>query len=662
MKTFWKIFVAMALLLAIIGCKGVSSSSGKKLVGDVTVKYGEEIVSVDNGLTINTGETVTLTASADGADFFSFQADTSGIVTINGLSITGAVTGTSAQTTTITCTATNESDNANTTTFIVTVRPKLESFDVMYGSNPVNYLAGVKRPLGAAANLIISFVPASAENSFIWEIPENSTLDVTDIEGGKSFTAATAVDVVVTVKPAQAGLSETEKTILTKTFNVIFSADVKDDPVKSLTIHYTDASGAVIANNDIVPLKRGRSTAIYAKPDVSDGTTVTWAFTDAKSIVSNTGSGQNAVFNAEDGNDGANVIVTVSAANFDNNTPITQTFTIDVPDRGSTLFEWYADENPDEEDLADGAIRNYPGFRDVWISTTATTTAAPTPGRVIAFNGEDFEGMKVGNTPENYGTTATQTSRLVIGITPNANEDGTILSGGITGAGNTDAGTFDLTTPVKLTLEFANYTFNSGGNVRIYVNNNSTGAASSNISNASQIKHYSAGTGFIENSELSGGNAGTYSCIIDFSDLSMYVPYPPDTNITNAFNNLNMDHIKNAFICVAPSNTANNWIILTGISVNKISKAGINVNRDAYFGDFPNVQFTVSGSQSKNITLSGSAYTGIEWYIDGQVVAGASAETFTVSKGSLSVGEHSLTALVTVDGKLYSKTVRFTAE
>ena len=118
--------------------------------------------------------------------------------------------------------------------------------------------------------------------------------------------------------------------------------------------------------------------------------------------------------------------------------------------------------------------------------------------------------------------------------------------------------------------------------------------------------------------------------------------------------------LAKSFISFWTANQAAAYLNITGIKLEYVTSTDIEVNRDAYFGDFPTAHFTLHGSETQEITLSGSPYTKIQWYFDGKEVSGETNATFTVSKGSLSIGEHSLAVVVTVNGQLYSKSVRFT--
>ena len=660
MKTFWKALAGLAILFVITGCpNGGGGGTTIVPINSITLTYLEAELSTTAGVTLNVDEvTAAIQAVCDPPNVkFVWIPEDPGFVTVSN----GVLTGIAAGSTQIRCQASNSRGGVIESKFPVTVRPKLTSFDVIYGSEAVSYTNDNEWRTGDDINLHITMNPTGAENKFEWT-SSPAGLSITDYtsgsQTGKTLKAASDGTFAITITPTQAGLSASEVTARTKVFTAVFS-QLASNPVTSLSIRFGDESGDEINYTDGVPLKRGRTIDLYADPDVTAGTTITWSFTS--SIVTKEESGRTATFSAADGDIGDTVSITVSAGNTDNGgSPIIKQFTINVPARGNTVFEWYADENPDEEDLADGAVRNYAGFRDVFISATAATTATPTNGRVLAFNGSDFYGMKVGNTPENYGTTSAQSTRLSIGIAPNATQTQTILNGGITGSGNTNVGTIDLSKPVKLTLEFSDYAFT--GNMRIYVNNNSTTYANSNLGYCSQIKHYANGTTFMEDDGFTtiSGKKGTYQCIIDFSNTSMYNASEP-IEAFETFTSAQRNELKKAFICVAPGNTAGNWINITGIKIEIVAQTDIIINPDAKFGDFPDEPFTLTGSEQKVITLNDSGYTGADWYING-VLKASDSMTYTADAGVLDAGSYSLTAVVTVDGQLYSKKVAFTVE
>jgi hypothetical protein len=662
MKKFLSVLVVLAAIFAITGCPnepkkkpGVTETP----VGTITVKHNGETLTTASEIVINAGQTVTVTVEAPGATNYSLRSENTGQATVN--SAARSVTGVAAGTATITVNATNDSGGAASTTFKVKVRPKLTGFTVLYFNIEVE--DSFEMAIGEDEPLHITVEPPDAENKFTWTTsPVIPMTDYTeDGKIGKSFKSTTAQNnVTLTIKPAQEGLSTQEVTGLTKPITLEFK-QLSSDPVTSVAVYYAGTTDSVGSS---FTLKRGRTVTLTAVPNNERGTEVDWDFTGT--VVEKTVDGFNVTFTATENDAGGSVAITAKGENRYNTTPATANFTVNVPARGGTIFEWIAEENPDEGDLAHATVRNYPGFRDVYVATVGGGAAQYTSYNGTLPDDTSFKGAIVGRY-DGIVTGFTSNPRFVIGTARDVAGTGPLSVATTTADSN--VGTLDLSNPVKLTLEFADYNL-PGGNFRIYVNNNSNSSGSSNLGDASQVKHFgSTGTPpvspFITFSNLSAVDArdGTFSCIIDFSNMGMYYPEVTPTSNTyigfNALTAAKREELKKAFICLAASNVVDNWINFTGIKVETISSAGIEINREADFAGFPTATFTVDAT-GHPITLTGTGYTGAEWYIDGQQVAGQTGKTFTVTKGSLKPGEHSLTVVVTVNGKLYSKSVKFT--
>jgi len=654
MKTFWKALVIIAAIFAITGCPNGDDNPGDELVpiGAITVKNGDTVLSAGNPLVINVGQTVSLTATAEGAENFSLS--NSNYYNRSGLTLTG-VSATPAEGISVTVSATNDSGVSASASFNLKILPKLTGFSVKWENTALDETTQIA-PFGLAPNtdypLSIATTPADAENKFEWVSSDSTQLTITDNPlqpGGKLIKALVDVDisapVTVTVTPAQAGLSagDVDPQVIYFIANSSYAL-----PVNSLDIQQ---DGTNIPT--IITVKRGRSITVVAVPDVANGTSVDWEFSG--SVVAKTGDGFTATFTATEDDAGGTVSITAKARNMFNTVAATETFTIQVPARGGLLFEWIADENPDEGNLAGDAIRNYPGFRDVWITSR---------GGITTFNPAEITGMIAGAHPLNITSstnTAVTNPRLVIGTALNAEGTGPLLTGN-TAATDTGVGTLDLSKPVRLTLEFADYNL-TGSYIRLFVNNNSNSSGNTNIivnsNNAAQIKSWNSGSPseFIAQSTMTDQKSGVYTCIINFANTDMYYRNPEA--ITNGPTPLTHPELKKAFICLMFQNSNPNWLNLTGIRIEQVTVADIGIGQEADFAGFPTETFNLPAAESsKVITLNGAGYTSADWYIDGDKVA--TGISYTVTKGSLAAGEHSLTAIVSVGGHLYSKTVKFT--
>jgi len=426
-------------------------------------------------------------------------------------------------------------------------------------------------------------------------------------------------------------------------------------------VYYPDGEGLAeeIPYNGIL-LKRGRAITLVAEPDVKGGgTTIEWEFyNDVVSMEAVETNGYAAKFIAADGNNGTDVGISVKVKNNYTADYINKVFTIHVPARGNTLFEWYADENPDERSLANDGVRNYPGFRDVYIQSR---------GAILPFNEmpdisstvyDNFRGMRLGTWNATEGTTARH-PRLMIGAAVNVDSEGVataVFTGADTNSTNTDVGTLDLSMPVKITIDFDDYAYTTQW-YRLYINNNSSTAGNSNLGSASQVQHYNTGANarlFEADCDIEpNSKKGTYSYLINHNASTYY----PGSNIHD-IDSSTWPYLHQAFVGFVVQNNEAAYINITGIKLEYIAQADININRDAEFAGFPTETFTVSAAEGKSITLNGAGYDTAQWYIDG--VHKADGLTYLVQKGNLANGEHSLTAIISMNGQLYSKTIKFT--
>jgi hypothetical protein len=669
MKKFLSAFVVLAAIFAITGCP--TEPEKKKTtkvtaVGAVTVTYNGGTVATTGttgtGPTINVGEqTAEFSPSADKADTFIFQSSNAGIVSVQGRRLTGVGAGNA----TITCSASNKSGGAASAQFTVTVRPKLTGFDVIRGAQSVDPTNSWRT--GDEISLHVQVTPATAENKFAWSSTP-AGLSITDNPaqaGGKIIKSTTDTTYSITVTPDQAGLSDAEKANLKKTFSATFSA-LALNPVTTLNINQgtTPVTAAI-------PLKRGRSVTLTAVPDVTAGTTVTWEIPGG-SIITKTENGFSATLTAADGDAGGEITVTVKARNDDNTADISRQITISVPARGSTLFEWYADENPDETGLGDNAVRNYPGFRDVYIQSRGATLPfnmkdGITNGGALAVgtNLPGFKGIRLGTWFDHNVATPTQRHpRLMIGAAVTGTGDTAVAaSNADTGTGNTNVGTLDLSKPVKITVDFDDYAYTAGSQwIRFYVNNNTSTTGNSNLGNASQFQHYNTGTTTIRYFEEDcviepDSKKGTYSYLLNYDAPTNYAG-SNTAQITEA----QRAHLTKAFLGIVVQNvaTANAFINITGIKLEYVAQAGIEINRDADFDGFPIAPFTLTATETKTITLTGN-YPDATWYINGESVGGP-GKSYTVDANDLDAGTYSLTVIIKANGQLYSKSVKFTVE
>ena len=655
MKTFWRVFAVAAVLLILAGCSGGGGSGGGdyKSVGTVTASYNGKTLTEADGLTININETLTISVSASGASKYSLLPNDRAIVnTTSGLNLIGVSSGT----TVVVVQASNASGGANSTKFSVTVPPVLTSFTLNYGASELQASGNLTFGTGKDITLKTHVTPAGAHNAFIFDdddsgVIQSYTEDTVTLKSDDTGTFN------LTVTPVNANYADKAQT-----FEIEFG-------VSSLTAVtaidvYQDSE---LITGDIA-LKRGRSvtlTASIPNPAEAWGAEIAWQPVTGVLSMEVSEDGMSATFTAADGDTGGDFTVTVKAENEENSSPATKSVAVKVPHRGDTIFEWYADENPEEGSLASDTVRNYPGFRDVYIQAR---------GSSIPFNtevsGKERRGMYVGR------HSGTVQPRLMIGAAVNVS-GGTasaVYVGDDVPATATNAGTINLLhRQVMLTMDFDEYSITSGNWMRLYVNNTASNAGpdNSNIGAASQVQHFNSGGNvrmFDYDCEFDpiDSKKGTFTFLIDYDRSAPPPPvnppaYPPTSYGGSNISQLTSEqsvHLENAFICLYPQNNEGVWFNITGLKLELITSAGITPNTDAKFGDFPDGHFELP----KTITLSGSDYQSIKWYIDGKEITGETSKTYTVDKGSLTEGDYSLSVIVKVNGQLYSKTAKFSVE
>jgi len=308
----------------------------------------------------------------------------------------------------------------------------------------------------------------------------------------------------------------------------------------------------------------------------------------------------------------------------------TVTFTVNVRETAIVIstLPWSWAKTPAWTSLANGNNNRFfsAGHEDVTVRVYGGTI------------GNDNGGIRLG------GTGTTGPARLVIGQYDN-------LPTAAKGVATVSPinGDFDLAEgPVKVTIEYENMVAATADRylLRVYVNNNGTGGDASFLGTASNIVSYwkSSSSNEPKLSDISG----TIEVIID-----------PSTFAADQ-----LPALEKAFICLhaqqSNSTTEDNGLTITSITIDRIQTAGIVINPETDFTGFPTDTFTLNtATPSHVITLTGSGYTTADWYINGAKQS-PSGMSFTVTKGTLVAGEHTLTAVVTVDGQLYSKSVKFT--
>jgi hypothetical protein len=188
-----------------------------------------------------------------------------------------------------------------------------------------------------------------------------------------------------------------------------------------------------------------------------------------------------------------------------------------------------------------------------------------------------------------------------------------------------------------------------------------------------KVKHPEAGV----NAFSIGSNAGT----VGEADKTIAVNVPFGTNLTNLTPSVTpasgwtsaTTGAKNFTNPVEYSFTKGDVTQIYTVTVTPNGQGGITINpppvTDITIEGFPTAPFTVSRSgsggylASRSITLTGSGYSSIEWWI-GEANKTSSATyngmAFVVQAASCTLGEHTLTVIVYKAGIPYSNEINFT--
>jgi hypothetical protein len=314
---------------------------------------------------------------------------------------------------------------------------------------------------------------------------------------------------------------------------------------------------------------------------------------------------------------GGRAVITVSASSTGNTTPVTLAFTvITVKHRENLPWEWDINTSQAWPELG---LTN--GNNNTYHSKAGDNVTVRAYGGTISLNG-DKTGIRLGASGN------TGPARLAIGQAGN-------VATASTDTASTINGDFDLSQgPVKLTVAYKDLAEVTGRYVfRVYVNNNNTGAAASFFGASSQIASYNGD---------------------DIPDSPIEVLIDP-----SIFTEAQKIALADAFIGLhaqQSNTTSDNGLTITNIKIEQVSSAGITINPEADFDGFPADEFHLSGSQT--ITLSGN-YESVEWYINGEKQS-QTGKSFTLSGAGLVIGEHTLSVVIKVQEKLYSKSVKFT--
>jgi len=662
MKRLWKALIGLAVILAltVVSCPGEGEVDKNEIpIDSLTVTYGGVTITSSTVLDINVDEEITLTANAESKQtplIIWRSLDVSiATVTQTGV-IKGVGTATATREVTIECTATNDSGGSRTLSFKVNVYPKLTGVNVFYGITNTDELDELLTA-NFDEKFSIQVTPAAARGDFDWTSDNTSIqilADGTNPSTQKIIKGTANATGNITVKPTHGGLTSAEITALTKTFEVKF--DDGTAPPNPVTVLDIKKDNVVINYTTGLTGRRGWTIDLTADLDVLHSTTqIDWTSSSNVIEIEEGLGGLTVVLTATEANAGGEATITVSAGNkFNSENKVEKTFKVTVPARGNVIFEWDAADYPNEENFAGLSIRRYPGFRDVAIGT-ATGSAAAT--HYLSYSAA---GMRLGN--QSGVTPANGNLAYMIGV--RTNEAGTepIITGATAG-GNTNVGTLDLSSAVKLTIDYKQN--NSTGNFRIYVNNNNTGAGDSNLGTLSQFAHFGSVAALQDVSKLNADSTYTYSCIIDYNDGNRTITVNSPGTYGGVEINLSeaqKTEVARSFIALRVANNAGN-IDISRIRLEKVAAAGINIGREADFTGFPAASFTLNDAKpTEVITLTGTGYVGADWYINGVKVSTSPSMSYTVNKATLTAGNHSLTAIVTVNGQLYSRKVMFTVE
>jgi len=462
---------------------------------------------------------------------------------------------------------------------------------------------------------------ASGATSFVWRsdpVAPATTATAGFVTGGSTDTSFTGTP--AEIKGLAIGTSQI--TVTASDGTVAATRKFKVTVVEVATDFTVQHGLETVEDGDTIEINPDEDTEFsIAFTPAGASTGISWSSDNAAvTVTPNSGSPV-----AIRGTAGETAIITVTAAALSK----TVTFTVEVRDTAIVIstLPWSWAKTPAWTSLTNGNNNRF-------FSTGRDDVTVRVYGGTI---GNDNGGIRLG------GTGTTGPARFVIGQDSN------------TATTNTDTvnsidGDFDLAEgPVKLTIEYENLVTATADRylLRVYVNNNGTGQDASFLGAASNIISYWKSTSSQNGPKLSA-TSGTIEVIID-----------PSTFAADQ-----LPALEKAFICLhaqqSNSTSEDNGLTITSITIERIQTAGIVINPEADFTGFPTDTFTLStATPSSVITLTGSGYTTADWYINGAKQS-PSGMSFTVAKGSLAAGEHTLTAVVTIDGQLYSKSVKFT--
>jgi hypothetical protein len=631
MKKLTQTLVVFVFILALVsiftGCSSDGGSESKNPVTGLEIKDGDGTV-ISEGATIllKTGTSTTLTAEVTGGGeaTVSWISDDTNIVSVNPATGTTVQVqaGNTAGTAEITVTAGN-ADGGVTQKINVTVSATVAVTGVSVKAGEVDVGDTLNLTMGTPLELTAMPAPAGLQGvSYAWTADPEGIVEFSDTD-----TAVTTISAVSGKEDETTAITitawnddNTEANKATKTFTVtVQPSGYIEPPVTGFTLKIGDTTIDDLDEYDLDVGDTGVNATVTLEPQ---GVNAVVNWTSSSPAVTLASTGTTNTITAVSG--AGQSVITVSASNTSTETPVTLTFTVfTVKHRGNLPWEWAIDTSQEwpETGLTNGNNNTY-------------HTKAGDNVTVRAYGGTiSLDGGKTGIRLGASGNTGP--ARLVIGQAGNA-----ATTNGDTAS--TIKGDFDLSQgTVKVTVAYKDLEEAAGRYVfRVYVNNNGTGAAASFFGNASQIASYYGKT------DATGDK-------IPDSPIEVLI----DPSI---FTEAQKAALADAFICfhAQQSNQADsdNGLTITSIKIEQVSSAGITINPEADFDGFPDAEFLLSGSQT--ITLSGN-YETVEWYINGEKQSQI-GKSFTLSDSDLIKGEHTLSVVVKVQGKLYSKSIKFT--
>jgi len=608
MKTLKALIFALTipvLLLAAAGCKEPGTDT-KYPPSNITVTYANDNPLPAGALALAIDAELELKVSANGATSYEWDIDDSAKVELvegaNGA--TAKFKGLAEGSTNIIAIARNKDGSISKPIPVTVSAIPSVSLSIKEDGGSAE-IAALDMEKDETITLVATVTPNDA--AVTWESNDEAIVTVDDGE----VTALKAGHTTITVTASKDGYTSATKTI---------AVEVTDPTLPYLTLTLKNGNDVVDEDNGI-ELMAGTnltlSTEVVSGVSPVTGVTFDWeSGSTSIATVSNDGT----VTAVAVGDTTITVIASKEGYNDSNSVEFTVTVTA-IP-----ILPWNWAKTPVWTSLTNGNNNRFfsTGRDDVTIRVYGGTIANDN-------GGIDLSG------------TASGLPRLVIGQYDNLP---TVAKGEATVSPIN--GDFDLAEgPVKVTVTYENLRIATDGDpylFRVYVNNNGTGQANSFLGNASNIITYWKPSSTQNGPKLSD-TSGTIEVIID-----------PST-----FTAAQLPALEKAFICFhAQGGTGNNGLTITSITIERIQTAGIVIDNEADFTGFPTEPFTLSSSAAtKAITLTGTGYTSADWYING-VKQSPSGMSFNVSKGTLVSGEHTLTAVVTINGQLYSTSVKFT--